>query len=222
MARRNAISASVNGWTPLDDRLVAVAVESVGQQDHPFDLDVDALAVERRLAQILDEVGGLPVVTAIQGVNAIAGEISVSFMLTRVLAPRETAWMGAWTRNRPGRPEGGRWTTHGFSSWRTTPTSTRWWCERLGRDGYACVSAYSGSEARLALEQATVAGSPYALVVTDLMLPGLSGDRLVAGLRESGSGVPVVVISARGAVDDRIGLLRPGCRRLSGQTLRPG
>ncbi|WP_288439285.1 response regulator transcription factor [uncultured Bifidobacterium sp.] len=83
-------------------------------------------------------------------------------------------------------------------------------CERLGRDGYACVSAYSGSEARLALEQATVAGSPYDLVVTDLMLPGLSGDRLVAGLRESGSGVPVVVISARGAVDDRIGLLRLG------------
>ena len=51
----------------LDDRLVAVAVESVGQQDHPFDLDVDALAVERRFAQIFDEVGGLLVVTAIQG-----------------------------------------------------------------------------------------------------------------------------------------------------------
>ncbi|WP_295910893.1 response regulator transcription factor [uncultured Bifidobacterium sp.] len=32
----------------------------------------------------------------------------------------------------------------------------------------------------------------------------------MAGLRESGSGVPVVVISARGAVDDRIGLLRLG------------
>lgn len=83
-------------------------------------------------------------------------------------------------------------------------------CERLGRDGYVCVPAYSGSEARMALEQAAVAGSPYDLVVTDLMLPGLSGDKLVAGLRESGSGVPVVVISARGAVDDRIGLLRLG------------
>lgn len=83
-------------------------------------------------------------------------------------------------------------------------------CERLGRDGYVCVPAYSGSEARMALVQATVAGSPYDLVVTDLMLPGLSGDRLVDGLRESGSGVPVVVISARGAVDDRIGLLRLG------------
>lgn len=83
-------------------------------------------------------------------------------------------------------------------------------CERLGRDGYVCVPAYSGSEARLALEQAAVAGSPYDLVVTDLMLPGLSGDKLVAGLRESGSGVPVVVISARGEVDDRVGLLRLG------------
>lgn len=83
-------------------------------------------------------------------------------------------------------------------------------CERLGRDGYACVSAYSGSEARLALERAADAGRPYDLVITDLMLPGVSGDRLVAGLRESGSGVPVVVISARGEVDDRVGLLRLG------------
>ena len=62
----------------------------------------------------------------------------------------------------------------------------------------------------MALEQAAVAGRPYDLVITDLMLPGVSGDRLVAGLRESGSGVPVVVISARGEVDDRVGLLRLG------------
>ena len=39
-------------------------------------------------------------------------------------------------------------------------------CERLGRDGYACVSAYSGSEARLALERAADAGRPYDLVIT--------------------------------------------------------
>ena len=96
-------------------------------------------------------------------------------------------------------------------------------CERLGRDGYVCVPAYSGSEARMALEQAAVAGSPYDLVVTDLMLPGLSGDKLVAGLRESGSGVPVVVISARGEVDDRVGLLRLGADDylVKGRVVRP-
>ena len=43
---------------------------------------------------------------------------------------------------------GGRWTTHGFSSWRTTPTSTRWCASGWDGTDIACVSAYSGSEAR--------------------------------------------------------------------------
>lgn len=83
-------------------------------------------------------------------------------------------------------------------------------CTQLTRRGYTCVPAYSGSEARMALDLAAAAGEPYGLVVTDLMLPGVRGEELVAGLRASGAGAPIIVISARGSVDDRVALLRMG------------
>ena len=50
----------------LDDGLVAVAGEAVGQQDHPLDLDAHALAVQGRLAQVFDERGGGLVVAAVE------------------------------------------------------------------------------------------------------------------------------------------------------------
>ncbi|MBT1171640.1 response regulator transcription factor [Bifidobacterium sp. SO4] len=50
----------------------------------------------------------------------------------------------------------------------------------------------------------------YDCIVTDLMLPGLSGERLVAELRERGAGVPIIVISARDTVADRVTLLKLG------------
>lgn len=78
-------------------------------------------------------------------------------------------------------------------------------CERLARDGYACTAAYSGSEALLVLERES-----FACIVTDLMLPGVPGERLVEALRERGEGVPIIVISARGEVAQRVALLRAG------------
>ena len=83
-------------------------------------------------------------------------------------------------------------------------------CARLENGGFSCVPAYSGSEAGMLLERASADGDAFDLIVTDLMLPGMSGEDLVARLRRSGSGAPVIVISARGSVDDRIGLLRLG------------
>lgn len=50
----------------------------------------------------------------------------------------------------------------------------------------------------------------YDCIVTDLMLPGLSGERLVSELRERGAGVPIIVISARDTVADRVALLKLG------------
>lgn len=43
-----------------------------------------------------------------------------------------------------------------------------------------------------------------ALVILDLKLPDLDGLEVLAGLRERGSVVPVLILSARGQVDDRV------------------
>lgn len=78
-------------------------------------------------------------------------------------------------------------------------------CTRLNRAGYTTTAAYSGSEARMVLERES-----FNLIVTDLMLPGVPGEHLIAELRERGSGAPIIVISARGAVDDRVSVLSMG------------
>nr|WP_239512320.1 response regulator transcription factor [Bifidobacterium aerophilum] len=93
-------------------------------------------------------------------------------------------------------------------------------CTRLERAGYDCTAAYSGSEARLLLDRAgssadrpdagNVADCGFDCIVTDLMLPGLSGEKLVTMLRERGAGVPIIVISARDTVADRVALLKLG------------
>lgn len=79
----------------------------------------------------------------------------------------------------------------------------------LEKKGYSCLSAFSGSEASMILESID-GSSGIDLVVTDLMLPGLSGESLVSLIREKLGDVPVVVISARSEVGDRVSLLRSG------------
>ncbi|MDO5734319.1 MAG: response regulator transcription factor [Eubacteriales bacterium] len=72
----------------------------------------------------------------------------------------------------------------------------------LTRHGYQVEQAYSGTEAlRLLNEQR------YDLVLLDLMLPGMSGEEILA---ERESRTPVIVISAKGAVEDRLAALRLG------------
>ena len=60
--------------------------------------------------------------------------------------------------------------------------------ETLVREGYAVTRAYSGTEALLQWKQARPD-----LVLLDLMLPGLSGEEVLAKLE----GVPVIVVSAK-------------------------
>lgn len=79
----------------------------------------------------------------------------------------------------------------------------------LKANGYTCAPAFSGSEASLILDNATK-GTSIDLVITDLMLPGLSGASLISCIRERLGDIPVIVMSAKGAVADRINLLRCG------------
>lgn len=79
-------------------------------------------------------------------------------------------------------------------------------CSALEQEGYACTPAYSGTEARLLLGDPI----PFELVICDLMLPGMSGEDVIALIRSRGSTVPVLVTSAKSAVVDRVALLRAG------------
>lgn len=90
---------------------------------------------------------------------------------------------------------------------------------RLERDGYLCTQAFSGSEAKLLLERgleahaegkAMGAAFPFDLIISDLMLPGTTGEELVTAIRENGADVPVIVISARTTAADKVDLLRLG------------
>lgn len=73
--------------------------------------------------------------------------------------------------------------------------------EVLGREGYAVWRAYSGTEALLLLS----AKRPD-LILLDLMLPGLSGEGLLPKIE----GIPVIVVSAKADVSDKVSLLRGG------------
>ena len=88
---------------------------------------------------------------------------------------------------------------------------------RLERDGYLCTQAFSGSEAKLLLERGLEAHAadktedfPFDLIISDLMLPGTTGEELVAAIREHGADVPVIVVSARTTAADKIDLLKLG------------
>lgn len=78
-------------------------------------------------------------------------------------------------------------------------------CELLGNHGYRTVSAFSGTEALLLFERETPAA-----VILDLMLPGMTGEELLAKIVGMKAQVPVIVTSAKDAVHTRVELLRAG------------
>lgn len=85
----------------------------------------------------------------------------------------------------------------------------------LSRCGYTCTQAFSGTEARLLLEAALTNASAdhsatFSVVICDLMLPGMTGEELVALIRQHDASVPIIVTSARTAASDKIDLLRLG------------
>lgn len=70
---------------------------------------------------------------------------------------------------------------------------------------YKTTSAFSGTEAVMWLGQ-----QKFDLVLLDLMLPGMTGEEVIAHMREHGIKTPVIVISAKQEVADRVNVLRLG------------
>jgi len=75
----------------------------------------------------------------------------------------------------------------------------------LRQAGFTVDWARDGNAARLALQT-----TAYALVVLDLGLPQVPGMDVLAGLRAKGSDVPVLILTARDLVADRVAGLEAG------------
>jgi two-component system, OmpR family, response regulator len=75
----------------------------------------------------------------------------------------------------------------------------------LKQNGYAVDFCGDGEEA-LVLAETT----PYDAAVVDIMLPKLDGLSLIQRLRGKGSQVPVIILSAKATVDDRVQGLQAG------------
>jgi DNA-binding response OmpR family regulator len=69
----------------------------------------------------------------------------------------------------------------------------------LEEQGFVVDLAYDGSEGQFQAEQ-----YPYDAILLDLMLPEVDGLAILKGLREKGNDVPILIITARGDVEDRI------------------
>ncbi|MCK9223183.1 MAG: response regulator transcription factor [Limnochordia bacterium] len=73
----------------------------------------------------------------------------------------------------------------------------------LQKEGYETIAAFSGTEALFVLKERID------LILLDLMIPGLSGERVLEHIRESSS-VPVIVISGKISLDDKVTALELG------------
>ena len=69
----------------------------------------------------------------------------------------------------------------------------------LKHEGYAVDKAFDG---RTGLEMAE--GGDYDLLLLDIMLPGLNGLEVLRRLRKAGSSMPVIMLTARDAVMDKV------------------
>ena len=77
--------------------------------------------------------------------------------------------------------------------------------QRITKQGHGADLATSGTAANDILRHQT-----YDLVILDLNLPGLNGDRVLENLRRRQSSTPVLILTARDQIEDRIQLLDLG------------
>lgn len=78
-------------------------------------------------------------------------------------------------------------------------------CRYLSDHGYLVTTAGDATEAR-----GHMASLVFDLLVVDVMMPGEDGLTLTRSLRDSGHGVPILILTARGEAEDRIAGLESG------------
>lgn len=75
----------------------------------------------------------------------------------------------------------------------------------MGRQGHETVQAFSGTEGKLRLEL-----GQYDLMLLDLMLPGMMGEELIREIRRTDPDLPIIVLSAKSGLEDRVSVLELG------------
>ncbi len=77
--------------------------------------------------------------------------------------------------------------------------------DTLSLEGWSYISAENGQEALLKMKQHTIS-----LVVSDVSMPIMDGHQLLAAVQESWPGVPVVLMTAYGSIDQAVAAMRQG------------
>jgi DNA-binding response OmpR family regulator len=75
----------------------------------------------------------------------------------------------------------------------------------LEADGFAVRTASDGADGLRLTES-----SDFDLIILDLLLPTVTGEEFLIRLRETGSAVPVIVLTAKDAISDRVANLDAG------------
>jgi DNA-binding response OmpR family regulator len=75
----------------------------------------------------------------------------------------------------------------------------------LEADGFAVRTASDGADGLTLTES-----SDFDLIILDLLLPTVTGEEFLTRLRETGSAVPVIVLTAKDAISDRVANLDAG------------
>ncbi|MBR6427053.1 MAG: response regulator transcription factor [Clostridia bacterium] len=72
-------------------------------------------------------------------------------------------------------------------------------CEILRQEGYEVTSVDNGEDALYEIE-----GDTYDLVVLDVMMPGMNGYGVAKQARKSGIKTPILMLTAKGELDDKV------------------
>jgi two-component system alkaline phosphatase synthesis response regulator PhoP len=78
-------------------------------------------------------------------------------------------------------------------------------CDRLTSEGYAVATASDGEEGLARARQ-----QRFDLIILDLMLPRRNGFEVCRALREEGNSTPIIMLTARGHVADKVSGLKLG------------
>ena len=78
-------------------------------------------------------------------------------------------------------------------------------CAVLQHEGFEVTACYDGLEASAALRQTV-----FDLVILDIMMPGMSGIEVLREMRSTGDVTPVILLTAKSEVDDRVEGLEAG------------
>ena len=88
--------------------------------------------------------------------------------------------------------------------------------EVLERAGFAVTAVDSGPAALDAL-----GAQPHALVLSDMRMPGMTGAQLLANVQERHPGLPMVMMTAYGTVEDAVSAMKTGAREFLTKPFSP-